>query len=91
MRGAIDEPDYCGNGPAGTRVGRIEFDDGKPKAICNSDTIREAGPTRVGDGVAVTTSGGAVTCGVEAIGVTCLDTSTHQGFFLTPGDFDLLS
>ncbi|GAB3860332.1 hypothetical protein GCM10028801_23000 [Nocardioides maradonensis] len=79
--GAIQDPGVCGQSMAGA-VGRIQLGDDGAVPECNTDTIREPGATVV-PAPAVVTSG-SLECAVEKIGVTCVNTRTRAGFFLTP-------
>lgn len=82
--GFIHDPEVCG--PDSTdRVGRIETFQGEVRAVCNADTIREAGAPEVEPPAAVVA--GDVTCGVEQFGVTCIDRVAGMGFFLGKGEY----
>lgn len=88
--GTIPDPAYCGDGPS-TVIGRIELIDGEPRAVCNSDTIREPGALVLGYAAAATWAGTTVQCLMETIGVTCIDTASAQGFFLAEARHVLLT
>lgn len=88
--GGISDPDYCGDGPTSV-IGRIELDDGNPTPVCNSDTIRQPGGQVLPYGAIATTPGSPVQCLSEEIGVTCLDTSSTQGFLLARGTYVLFT
>lgn len=80
----IPSPGEC-DGPS-QDVGRIEVDRGGPEAVCNTDTIREPGATRLElDSVAASPSG--LQCLAEDIGVTCVDPAAEEGFFIGTGQY----
>ncbi|WP_183092813.1 hypothetical protein [Nocardioides stalactiti] len=82
--GFINDPDVCG-ADSTDRVGRIETFEGRPRPVCNADTIREPGAEVVGaPGVVVS---GEVTCAAESFGVTCIDRAADAGFFLGKGEY----
>ncbi len=89
--GGIEDPDYCGADGATTFVGRIEMPDGIPMPVCNTDTIREPGGGTLAYGDVAVDARSSVQCLSEEIGVTCLDRTTEQGFFLARGTYALLS
>lgn len=83
--GSVRDPAVC-NGAPTQFVGRLEIADGRARAICNTDTIRTGGsPPVVAYGTAV--RGRGVECLVEEIGVTCISTSSSEGFFLHRGEY----
>ncbi|MGA8256595.1 MAG: hypothetical protein WB767_08475 [Nocardioides sp.] len=86
-RGGIPAPEFCGDGPSQS-VGRIERTTGAFEAVCNSDTIREPGAPKLAfDSVAAGASG--LQCLSQSIGVTCIDTTTEQGFFLSGSKYSV--
>jgi hypothetical protein len=86
--GAIRDPGVCGHSMTDS-VGRIQLGDGGAVPECNSDTIRQPGATVIGAPAVVTN--GNLECGIERIGVTCINTHTRAGFFLTPGKYATFS
>lgn len=86
--GAIDDPAVCGQSMT-EAVGRIQLGDDGAVPECNSDTIREPGATVVSAPAVVTS--GSLECAVEKIGVTCVNTRTRAGFFLTPHKYATFS
>lgn len=86
--GAIHDPGVCGQSMADA-VGRIQLGDDGAVPECNSDTIREPGAHVVAAPAVVTS--GSLECAVERIGVTCVNTRTKAGFFLTPGKYATFS
>lgn len=82
--GFITDPRVCG-ADSTDRVGRIETFNGKPRPVCNADTIREPGAEVVRPDAAVVS--GDVSCGVEPFGVTCIDRSAEVGFFIGKGEY----
>ena len=85
--GSVTAPDVCGQAPT-DQVGRIELGNRGAQPQCNTDTIREPGAKVIESPALV--SLGAVSCAVEERGVTCVDSSTRSGFFLTPGAYGIL-
>lgn len=79
--GAINDPGVCGQSMSDA-VGRIQLGDDGAVPECNTDTIREPGATTVAAPAVVTS--GSLECAVEKLGVTCVNTRTRAGFFLTP-------
>lgn len=86
--GAINDPGVCGQSMT-EAVGRIQLGDDGAVPECNSDTIREPGATVVAAPAVVTS--GSLACAVEKIGVTCVNTRTRAGFFLTPHKYATFS
>lgn len=86
LQGTIPAPDICGDGPSRV-IGRIEFTDGDPQPVCNSDTIREPGAPTLAYGSVASAAGTSIQCLMETIGVTCINTATTQGFFLAKGTY----
>jgi hypothetical protein len=86
--GAIDDPQVCGQSMT-EAVGRIQLGDDGAVPECNSDTIREPGATIVAAPAVITS--GSLECAVEKIGVTCVNTRTRAGFFLTPHKYATFS
>lgn len=86
--GAIPDAGVCGQSMADS-VGRIQLGDDGAVPECNTDTIREPGATVVAAPAVVTY--GSLACAVERIGVTCVNTRTRAGFFLTPGKYATFS
>lgn len=87
-KGAVRDPKVCGQSMADA-VGRVQLGDAGGSPQCNSDTIREPGATVVAPPAVVT--GGAIECAVEKLGVTCVNTHTNGGFFITPGRYATFS
>lgn len=83
-QGSVRDPAVC-NGAPTPFVGRLEIFRGRARAICNTDTIRMASPAVVAYGTAV--RGRGVKCLVEEIGVTCISTTSFEGFFLHRGEY----
>ncbi len=86
--GFITDTDVCGAGSS-DRVGRIETIDGRPRPVCNTDTIREPGAKVISPVAAAV--GGDVSCGVESFGVTCIDRVAGAGFFIGKGEYHVFS
>ena len=86
LKGAILAPELCGDGPSQV-VGRIEFTDGDPQPVCNSDTIREPDAPVLGYTGVAAWDGTTIQCLIETIGVTCIDTAATRGFFLARGQY----
>jgi hypothetical protein len=82
--GFITDPEVCGSDST-DRVGRIETFNGKPRPVCNADTIREPGAEVISPAAVVVD--GDVACGIEPFGVTCIDRATEVGFFLGKGEY----
>ncbi|MFB9311917.1 hypothetical protein [Nocardioides plantarum] len=92
--GGIPDPDYCGSDGASQNVGRITFDptgQADPLPVCNSDTIREPDAPVVEVGAVAASSATGIECLVEDAGVTCLDRTRSQGFFLGPDSYRVLT
>lgn len=89
-RGAIKDAEYCGEGPS-QFIGRIEFTDVDPQPVCNSDTIRETGASVLPYGGTASYAGSSIMCVSEQIGVTCVDSSRTQGFFLAKGNYTVFT
>jgi hypothetical protein len=87
-RGAVRDPAVCGQSMTDS-VGRIQLGDDGAVPECNSDTIREPGATVIAAPAVVTS--GSLECAVEKAGVTCVNTRTRAGFFLTPGKYATFS
>lgn len=87
--GGVRDPAVCIESPSPV-VGRLELTGGTATAVCNSDTIRTAGPPLLGYGGVATWAGSPVQCLVEEIGVTCVDRVSRQGFFVAKGTYRLL-
>lgn len=90
LEGTIPDPELCGDGPSKV-VGRIEFTDGDPQPVCNSDTIREPGAKTLAYGSVAGVDGTTIQCLVETIGVTCINTAATQGFFLARGRYTIFT
>ena len=89
-RGAIRDPAFCGPGPSQV-VGRIEFAEGDPEAVCNSDTIREPGVPVLDLGSVAGFAGTDYQCLMEKVGLTCIDAGAPRGFFLARGTYQVFS
>lgn len=76
-----------GGGGGATDIGRVELRPEGAVPVCNSDTIRvpDAPPLPYGSKTAA--PGGPFQCVSESAGVTCVDTATKRGFFITKGAF----
>lgn len=77
----IDDAEVCRNA-MGDRVGRIELTDGGPRAVCNTDTIRDSPPEVVQPVGVVTNARTGLECAVADIGVTCVQAEDRIGFYL---------
>lgn len=88
--GAIKDAEYCGEGPS-EFIGRIEFTDADPQPVCNSDTIRETGASVLAYGSTASYAGSSIMCVSEKIGVTCVDSSRTQGFFLAKQNYTVFT
>lgn len=88
--GGVRDEAACIEAPSPV-VGRIELTERGAVPVCNSDTIRTAGPPVLGYGAVASWPGLSIQCLVEEIGVTCLNTGTEQGFFLARGRYQLFA
>lgn len=77
----IEDAEACRNA-MGDRVGRIELTDGGPRAVCNTDTIRDSPPEVVQPVGVVTNARTGLECAVADIGVTCVQAEDRIGFYL---------
>lgn len=74
-------------------VGRVQFgDDGRPEAICNSDTIRSGTPApRADTGDVVSSPSGDRECVMTGGGgVACIDRTTETAFFIDGDGYRLI-
>lgn len=88
--GRIEPPrDYCGPAGGGAQdIGRVVFIRGRPKPICNSDTIVTPGARTLPYG-SVAEGPAGVRCLSESVGVTCIDPDSRRGFFLSKDRYGL--
>lgn len=85
---AIHDPETCADSPS-PGVGRMELTRNGWAPQCNTDTIRQPGAAVVAEQVLVTWPTVSVECVIEGVGLTCLSTDDHQGFFLGPGRYQV--
>jgi hypothetical protein len=85
--GAIKDPDACSGNPVSKYVGRIEFQRGRAVAVCNTDTIRTPGAKVLAYGQTAYVENTKYVCVSETIGVTCVNTTKTEGFFLRRGEY----
>ncbi len=64
-------------------VGRVEFLSNGPTPICNSDSIIRGNVPTLTYGSVGVADGSPIRCLSEKIGMTCIDTATQHGFFIT--------
>jgi hypothetical protein len=83
--GAVVDPDVCSGNPVSDRVGRIEFRRGRAVPVCNTDTIRKPGARVLKYGQA--TKIGRFACLSARMGVTCINLTKPEGFFLHKGEY----
>lgn len=85
LKGGVKDKDLCPGNPVSDTVGRIEFQGGRAVPVCNTDTIRTQGAKVLPYGVA--TKVGKFACISEKQGVTCINITKPEGFFLHKGEF----
>lgn len=83
--GGVKDPEVCPGNPVSDTVGRIEFRGGRAVPVCNTDTIRQPGAKVLPYGVA--TKVGKFACISEKQGVTCINITRTEGFFLHKGEY----
>lgn len=72
---------FCASAGGGADdIGRIQLGPSGPVAVCNKDRLATPDAPELPYGRSTTS--GSVACVSEQIGVTCVDSSTHKGFFL---------
>ena len=87
---ATPPPGTCDGGGGGAKdVGRIEWDGGTPKPICNSDTMFQPGAQVLQYGSVAQVQGSPFQCVSETLGMTCVNTDSKKGFFLAKGAYSL--
>ena len=87
---ATPPPGTCDAGGGGAKdVGRIEWDGGTPKPICNSDTMFQPGAQVLQYGSVAQVQGSPFQCVSETLGMTCVNTDSKKGFFLAKGAYSL--
>jgi hypothetical protein len=86
-QGSIKDPAACGNNPVSKYVGRVEFHGGRAVPVCNTDTIRTPGAPTLKYGDIAHIPGWHYSCLSEEIGVTCINESKTEGFFLHRGEY----
>ena len=74
-------------GPGATDIGRIEWSDGTPSPICNSDSIYQVGAVVLQYGAIAAMQGSPFRCMSKEFGMTCLDSTSKKGFFLARNTF----
>lgn len=89
--GMIRDTSVCGTDGPSQRVGRIEFDDSGWVPVCNTDTIREPGATKVVMGDVIESSALGFQCIVTASGVACVAPAISQSFYLGNGQYDIFT
>jgi hypothetical protein len=83
-------PGTCDADGAGAKdVGRIEWDGGTPKPICNSDTMFQPGAQVLQYGSIAQVQGTPFQCVSETLGMTCVNTDSKKGFFLAKGAYSV--
>lgn len=80
----VEDPDACGEALV-TRVGRIEVDGSRIRAVCNTDTIRGDMPDVLNPGEVA--QAGDLMCLNDLGGVLCVTLSGESGFFVKPGEY----
>ena len=83
--GGVKDKSVCPGNPVSDTVGRIEFQRGRAVPVCNTDTIRQPGAKVLPYGVA--TKVGKFACISERQGVTCINVTRPEGFFLHKGEY----
>jgi hypothetical protein len=87
---ATPPPGTCDADGGGVKdVGRIEWDGGTPKPICNSDTMFQPGAQVLQYGSTAQVQGSPFLCVSETLGMTCVNTDSKKGFFLAKGAYSL--
>lgn len=82
-QGRIPPPtdSFCASAGGGAAdIGRLQLGPSGPVAVCNKDRLAPTDAPELPYGRSTTS--GSVACVSEQIGVTCIDSSTHKGFFL---------
>lgn len=80
--------DACPTGDAAAKdIGRIEWRDGTPTPICNSDSIYQVGAVVLQYGAIATLPGSPIRCMSKEYGMTCIDTTSKKGFFVARNTF----
>lgn len=81
-------PDYCATKGGAPDVGRVEFKEtGGPQAVCNTDSIVQQDVPVLQYGSVGGVAGSVYRCLSESIGMTCIDSSAQQGFFIARTSF----
>lgn len=80
----VEDADACGEALV-TKVGRIEAQGGRFRAVCNTDTIRGDMPDVLNPGEAA--RAGDLQCLNDLGGVVCVSLSRESGFFVKPGEY----
>lgn len=80
----VEDPTACGEALA-TKVGRIEVQGRKVRAVCNTDTIRGDMPDTLNPGEVSTA--GDLQCLNDGGGVLCVTLSRESGFFVKAGEY----
>ena len=87
---ATPPPGTCdGVGGGAKDVGRIEWEGGTPKPVCNSDTMFQPGAQVLQYGSVAQVPGSPFQCVSETLGMTCVNTDSKKGFFLAKGAYSL--
>lgn len=87
-RGRVPPPPPVACTPAGPKdVGRVELTRQGAVPVCTSDTIRDPAAPVLRYGLRTVVPGSPLTCLSETTGVTCVDTASRHGLFLTRGGF----
>lgn len=83
-RDGAEDPEVCGEALT-TKVGRLEFQDGRVQPVCNTDTIRGDMPDVLNPGEAA--RAGDVQCLNDLGGILCISLSSEAGFFARPKEY----
>jgi hypothetical protein len=86
----VTDPAVCADSPS-QKVGRIELTRRGWQPFCNTDTIRMPGAPVLPDRSVATWPALSVQCVIEAIGITCLEAGSQQGFFFGPGRYQVFA
>lgn len=85
---AVRDPETCADSPS-PNVGRIELTGRGWAPFCNTDTIRQPGAPVLAVGGVAAWPDASVECALEGVGLTCVQTSEQNGFFLGPGRYQV--
>lgn len=83
------EVDLCDPELGEATVGRVVFLDGRTVAQCNTDTFQTPDPAVLEYGRITRVAGGLLNCLSRPIGMTCVDTDSRHGFFISTDGYKL--